>query len=80
MASEDSASTKKPQGVDGAKIYLKIDGTASTNRKEYQFLAFDKKQPIFTRTNRRTRENRRIIWQSGQPTTTRKARSRKFSV
>jgi hypothetical protein len=45
MQNEDSNSTKKPQGVDGAKIYMKIGGEASTNLKEYQLIAFDKKSP-----------------------------------
>lgn len=45
MPSENATSTKKPQGVDGAKIYLKIDGEASTNLKEYELIAFDKKSP-----------------------------------
>ena len=45
MPSEDSASTKKPQGIDFAKIYLKIDGAASVSLKEYQLLAFDRKSP-----------------------------------
>ncbi len=45
MQNEDSGSTKKPQGIDFAKIYLKIDGAASTDLKEYQLLAFDRKSP-----------------------------------
>lgn len=45
MPNSDSGSTKKPQGVDGAKLYMKTDGAASTNLKEYQFIAFDKKSP-----------------------------------
>jgi hypothetical protein len=45
MQSENAKSTKKPQGVDGAKIYMKIGGEPSTNLKEYQMIAFDKKSP-----------------------------------
>jgi hypothetical protein len=45
MPDTDSKSTKKPQGVDGAKIYMKIDGAPSTNLKEYGLIAFDKKSP-----------------------------------
>lgn len=45
MQGEDSDSTKKPKGADGAKIYLKIGGEPSTNLKEYQMIAFDRKQP-----------------------------------
>jgi hypothetical protein len=44
MPNTDSGS-KKPQGVDGAKLYMKIDGAPSTNLKEYGFIAFDKKSP-----------------------------------
>lgn len=45
MPSSDSGSTKKPQGIDGAKLFMKIDGAPSTNLKEYGFIAFDKKSP-----------------------------------
>lgn len=45
MPNSDSTSTKKPQGVDGAKLYMKIDGAPSTNLKEFSLIAFDKKSP-----------------------------------
>lgn len=45
MQGEASGSTKKPPGVLGAKIYLKIDGAASTDLKEYQLIAMDTKSP-----------------------------------
>ena len=45
MASENSTSTKKPQGVDFAKLYQKIGGDASTNLKEYSLMTEDRKSP-----------------------------------
>jgi hypothetical protein len=45
MQGEASNSTKKPPGVLGAKIYLKTDGAASTDLKEYQLIAMDTKSP-----------------------------------
>ena len=45
MQGEASDSLKKPPGVLGAKIYLKIDGAPSTALKEYQLIAIDTKSP-----------------------------------
>ncbi|CAN5303148.1 hypothetical protein BH10ACI1_BH10ACI1_02960 [soil metagenome] len=45
MPSEDSDSTKKPQGIDFVQIFQKIGGEASTNLKDYQLVAFDRKSP-----------------------------------
>jgi hypothetical protein len=45
MQGEASDSTKKPPGVLGAKIYLKIDGAPSTDLKEYQLITMDTKSP-----------------------------------
>lgn len=45
MAGEPSTSTKKPKQSDGAKIYLKIDGVATTDLKDYELVAFDRKSP-----------------------------------
>ncbi|HLL99574.1 MAG TPA: hypothetical protein VK400_00840 [Pyrinomonadaceae bacterium] len=45
MPSEASGSTKKPPGVLGAKIFMKIDGAAATDLKEYQMIALDTKSP-----------------------------------
>jgi hypothetical protein len=45
MQGEASNSTRKPPGALGAKIYLKIDGAASTDLKEYQMIALDTKSP-----------------------------------
>jgi hypothetical protein len=45
MQGEASNSTKKPTGVLGAKIFMKIDGAASTDLKEYQLIAMDTKSP-----------------------------------
>jgi hypothetical protein len=45
MQGENSNSTRKPSGALGAKIYLKTDGAASTDLKEYQLIAMDTKSP-----------------------------------
>ena len=45
MPEESSNSTRKPRGVLGAKLYLKIDGAAGTDLKEYQLIAMDTKSP-----------------------------------
>jgi hypothetical protein len=45
MQGEASNSTRKPPGVLGAKLYVKIDGAASTDLKEYQMIAMDTKSP-----------------------------------
>ena len=45
MQGEASNSTRKPPGALGAKIYLKLDGAASTDLKEYRMIALDTKSP-----------------------------------
>lgn len=45
MVGEPAKSTKKPKGVLGGKIYLKIDGEASTDLKDYRLIALDTKAP-----------------------------------
>ena len=45
MPDEPSSSTRKPKGIHGAKIFMKIDGAASTDLKEYQLIAIDTKSP-----------------------------------
>jgi hypothetical protein len=45
MQGEASNSTRKPTGTLGAKIFMKIDGAASTDLKEYQMIAMDTKSP-----------------------------------
>lgn len=45
MPSENANSTKKPDNVDGAKLYVKIGGEPSTGLKEYDLMSYDRKQP-----------------------------------
>lgn len=45
MQGEASNSTKKPKGVFGAKIYQKIDGSATTDLKDYSLITTDTKSP-----------------------------------
>lgn len=49
MAGEKSSSTKKPRGVFGAPIYVKIGGEATTNLKEYEMATLDRKAPYLMR-------------------------------
>ena len=45
MQGEQSGSTKKPKGTLGAKIYCKIDGAATADLKDYDFITLDTKSP-----------------------------------
>jgi hypothetical protein len=45
MEGKASGSTKKPAWAQGCKLFLKIDGAASTDLKEYQLIAMDTKSP-----------------------------------
>lgn len=45
MPTENANSTKKPDNVDGAKLFVKIGGESSTSLKEYALMTYDRKQP-----------------------------------
>jgi hypothetical protein len=51
MQGEASNSTRKPPGILGAKIFLKIDGAASTDLKEYGLIVMDTKSPYIYEHN-----------------------------
>lgn len=45
MAGEATDSTKKPPAALGCQIYLKIDGAATTDLKDYRMITLDTKSP-----------------------------------
>ena len=65
MQGEQSGSTKKPKGTLGAKIYCKIDGAATADLKDYDFITLDTKSPYvydFEATNAGKQAHYIVLW------------------